>query len=356
MTSDFPKITFGIIVLNGEPFTRYNLRALYPFAHEIIVAEGGNPNSADSATADGHSVDGTLEALREFKAREDPDNKVQIVTKDGFWTEKDEQSQAYAERATGDYLWQIDIDEFYRPEDMQAIVALLRDRPEITQVNVEWLTFWGGFDYLVDGLHLKQHHRSMEGIPRIFKWGDGYSYLTHRPPTVADSSGRDLRNIQLISGQELARRNIYCYHYAMCLPIQVDRKMTYYSNLDWSDHSAVEEWALTTFRSIQKPFRVYHLERNLSWLRRFDGTHPPQINKLILDISLGETNVILRPVGDIETLLTNRRYRFGVAMIGRLSIFLILLQQFLPRLSRWAQNLAEFIFSPRSKASGSKEQ
>ena len=36
---------------------------------------------------------------------------------DGFWPgEKDEQSRAYASRATGDYLWQVDVDEFYRPE------------------------------------------------------------------------------------------------------------------------------------------------------------------------------------------------------------------------------------------------
>ena len=28
-----PKVTFGIIVLNGEPFVRYCLRSLYPFAH-----------------------------------------------------------------------------------------------------------------------------------------------------------------------------------------------------------------------------------------------------------------------------------------------------------------------------------
>ena len=37
---DLPRVTFGIIVLNGEPFTRYCLRALYAFAHEIIVVEG----------------------------------------------------------------------------------------------------------------------------------------------------------------------------------------------------------------------------------------------------------------------------------------------------------------------------
>lgn len=27
-----PRVTFGMIVLNGEPFVRYNLRALYRFA------------------------------------------------------------------------------------------------------------------------------------------------------------------------------------------------------------------------------------------------------------------------------------------------------------------------------------
>ena len=37
--TEIPRVTFGIIVLNGEPFTRYCLRALYPFAYEIIVVD-----------------------------------------------------------------------------------------------------------------------------------------------------------------------------------------------------------------------------------------------------------------------------------------------------------------------------
>jgi hypothetical protein len=53
VTSRIPKVTFGIIVLNGEPFTRYNLRALYPFAHEIIVVEEASPAAAHAATPDG---------------------------------------------------------------------------------------------------------------------------------------------------------------------------------------------------------------------------------------------------------------------------------------------------------------
>ena len=50
MMAALPKITFGIIVLNGEPFTRYNLRALYLFAHQIIVVEGASPMAAHMAT------------------------------------------------------------------------------------------------------------------------------------------------------------------------------------------------------------------------------------------------------------------------------------------------------------------
>jgi hypothetical protein len=41
-----PTITFGMIVLDGMPFLPYNLRALYPFAHQIIVVEGASPGAA----------------------------------------------------------------------------------------------------------------------------------------------------------------------------------------------------------------------------------------------------------------------------------------------------------------------
>jgi hypothetical protein len=85
-----PKVTFGIIVLNGEPFTRYCLRSLYPFAHEIIVVEGGHENALDVSTPDGHSTDATLETLYRFKAEEDPEDKVQIVVRDGPWPQRDE--------------------------------------------------------------------------------------------------------------------------------------------------------------------------------------------------------------------------------------------------------------------------
>ncbi len=125
-------VSFGMIVLNGEPFLRYNYRALYPFAQQIIVVEGAAPAAASIATADGHSTDGTLEVLRRLKAEEDPEDKLLIVTAEdegypnGFWPgEKHEQSRAYARRATGDYLWQVDVDEFYQPAAMTRVLDMV---------------------------------------------------------------------------------------------------------------------------------------------------------------------------------------------------------------------------------------
>ena len=157
--SGFPRITFGIIVLNGKPFTHYCLRALYPFAHEIIVVEGATINAAAIATPHGHSTDDTLEFLHNFKAEEDPEDKVQIIVQNGFWSEKDEQSQAYAEKATGDYLWQVDIDEFYKPEDIKKIIALLCKDRTITGASFPTINFWGGFDYCTDGWWNRENNR-----------------------------------------------------------------------------------------------------------------------------------------------------------------------------------------------------
>jgi len=42
-------------------------------------------------------------------------------------------SEAYAKRATGDWLWQVDADEFYLPGDMEQIVSLLHSQPWITK-------------------------------------------------------------------------------------------------------------------------------------------------------------------------------------------------------------------------------
>lgn len=302
-------------MLNGEPFTRYCLRSLYPFAHQIIVVEGGHEDTRAVATPDGHSVDGTLEALRRFKAEEDPLGKVEIVTRDGFWPKTDElgrhrthQSRAYAERATGDYLWQVDIDEFYKPEDMRQVLRMLSETPRVSAVSFVQRTFWGSPQYLADCWELRRGARNYH---RLFKWGPGYRYVTHEPPTVVDEMGRDLRTLSWIRAEDMAKRGIFLFHYSLLFPWQVEQKARIYGDEKPDVFSEMVEWAELSYFTLGRPYRVHDLYRSPSWLERFSGDHPPQVVEMMRDVLAGRTTMAARPTDDVERLLGRWWYPIG---------------------------------------------
>lgn len=319
MGSSKPRITFGMIVLNGEPFIRYNLRSLYPFAHEIIVVEGAAPAAENISKLDGHSRDGTLDTLLDFKANEDPDGKLTIVTAEdeghinGFWPgEKHEQCRAFAHRASGDYLWQVDVDEFYKPEDVQTIIEMLQACPDIAAMSFSTLTFWGGLDYLVDGWYLRRG----EGIfHRLFKWGPKYQYISHRPPTVLNSQGKDIRNLFWINGDNLAKNGIYLYHYSLLFPKQVIDKSDYYQRAEWVKNNQMLRWAKQNYQSLSNPYQVHNVYTYPSWLQRYTGDHPPQILNMWEDIKKGAIVENIRSKADIENLLDSPEYVLGRGLI-----------------------------------------
>lgn len=316
MPSRLPRVTFGLIVLNGEPFVRYNLRALYPFAHQIIVVEGAVSAAACIATQDGHSTDGTLETLYRFKAEEDPDGKLEIVTKAAFWQEKKEQSQAFANRATGDYLWIVDIDEFYHAEDMREVLRMLQADPDIMAVFFKQITFWGGFEYTADGWYLRQRQGEGPGtVLRLCRWGPGYHYVAHRPVTIHDQHGQDVVHGNVLDGGRLAEQGLFMYHYSLVYPRQVQEKAEYYAQAAWANNPRMSEWAEAAFMRLRWPYRVHNVYRYPSWLARFEGRHPEQIEALRADIASGRVSVAMRPTDDIEALLRSRRYRVGRAVL-----------------------------------------
>jgi hypothetical protein len=312
----FPKVTFGIIVLNGEPFTRYCLRSIYPFAHEIIVVEGGHVDARSVCTPDGHSVDGTLECLYKFKQDEDTENKVQIITRDGFWPKKDElgndrtpQSRAYAERATGDYLWQIDIDEFYREEDMIKVLNLLSSNPDITAITFPTYTFWGDINYTADSWYLR---KGAMYYHRLFKWSKNYRYLTHEPPTIVDENGVDLRKKRWIKGRTMKFKGIYMYHYSLLFPWQVEQKVSVYRDEKPDLYSGIVDWAENNYFRIGDEFRVHNLYKHPSWLKRFKGEAPEQVKYMMADIKGRKVDAKLRRTDDIEALVNSKSYHLRI--------------------------------------------
>src|SRR4029450_7290352 len=112
----------------------------------------------------------------------------------------------------GDYLWQVDIDEFYLARDMEAILAMLAADPAIDAMTFRQVTFWGGLGSTVDGWYLR---RGAADYPPLFKGRPGHAYARPRPPTVVDETGRDLRSGRWLDADETAARGIRLYHYSL---------------------------------------------------------------------------------------------------------------------------------------------
>jgi hypothetical protein len=307
------RISFGIIALNAQPFLERNLQALYPFAHQIIVVEGAIKAAQSLARPDGHSSDGTLEMLKQFRAASDPDKKLTLISAadegytDGYWPEKNEMSQAYAKRITGDWLWQVDSDEFYLEEDITAISKLLENDPNLATISFPYYEFFGSFGSVLSGVwHLYVQPRA----DRIFRWKAGYQYKSHRPPTVLDERGIDLRNKGWQPNPKNHGEPIYLFHYSYVLPKQAEQKVGYYSNVEWTDVFRENQgWMQNSFLSLKNPmFLGEHGWPNLQWLEKFTGEHPKAINELRQDLLSGKITERTRPNSDIERLLSSKIY------------------------------------------------
>ena len=184
--------------------------------------------------------------------------------------------------ATGNYLWQVDIDEFYKPEDITAVLGMLREDPDITAISFKTNTvLGGGFDTVTDGWYLRL---GAEQVHRIFRWGSGYRYTSHRPPTVVTADGVDTRRMKWLDARHMERLGIFLYHYSLVFPKHVKEKCEYYGNAEWVKREAAAHWAHTVFGHIQRPFRVHNVYEYPSWLERYEGTHPQQIEAMRLDI------------------------------------------------------------------------
>lgn len=320
-----PRVTFGMIVLNGEPFLEANLKSIYPFAHQIIVSEGASPNAAESADSNGHSRDRTLLILREFKEKSDPLNKLQIVTAEdeghpnGFWPgEKSQQSQAYAKRATGDWLWQVDVDEFYEPEDMRKIQEFLILNPDTSCIVFPAYHFWGGFNHVVEGGFM--WHPRYQGEPygryrRVFKWQPGWHYATHRPPTIYNEDLKDITRTKLVDAARVLNKRRVMYHYFMTDVRTILRKARYYEKLSPSVFENRESRcsALVDELTIGRALRIFDQFKTWNWLEEFRGQHVCAIRQLLSNNPKLTSEGL--PKRELQCILRSRKYRFAVSVL-----------------------------------------
>ncbi len=146
-------------------------------------------------------------------------------------------------------------------------------------------SFWGSIDHINNSLALAEFDFKGSGA-RLFAWGQGYRYVAHRPPTVVDENGNDVRRRGMLTCRQMKQRGIYRYHYCLVFPAQVSTKVAYYSTPSCEKtaqkggfNRGISSWHEASFKQIIRPFRLHNLCQGLSWIRPFRGAHPAQVRE-----------------------------------------------------------------------------
>jgi 4-hydroxy-2-oxoglutarate aldolase len=177
------RISFCLICYNEAYLIRQQLINLYPHAYEIIIVEGRSTELGDKFPK---TRDKTLQIIRDFP---DPDNKIILITKD-TWVGKDAMVAAYYNKATGDYVWHIDADEFYTPECIEGTRAYI-DKTQTLNYSHHEYYYYRYYNVVV----AKDGTKKFWNRPaRIHKKKQGL-VLIHRPQIIRGSAPKDIRPV-----------------------------------------------------------------------------------------------------------------------------------------------------------------
>ncbi len=201
-------VTFAMIVFNTDFVLENVIRNVLPFAHKMIVIEG--PVRYWQNKGYTTSTDRTNEILEKFP--------IQVLH--GQWEEKTQMCQAFMPFIPPDthYIWTIDADEVFRPEDIETTIQVLEQQRPRT-VGFRSKTFFGDFQHIMGGFERRHSFK------RILKYTPGCVYKTHRPPTL-DPPGEGWD----IPGHEMAEYGVEIYHYSYCFARGVRDKVAYYES------------------------------------------------------------------------------------------------------------------------------
>jgi hypothetical protein len=276
------KIAFGMIVFEGDYVLKECLEQVYPFASQILIAEG--PVSYWQRQGRTTSTDNTNKIIDEFP---DPENKIKVIH--GNFNEKDDQCRAYMQYINDDidYVWNLDSDEIYKTDDLEKMINFL-EKEQPSSVGVQSCSFYGGFNHYLTGFELNK-----DNFLRIFRYVKGSTWLTHRPPTIQYPSNSNIVKKHIDSETLFNETGIQMYHYSYVFPTQVSTKIGYYKDIV-SKQNCIDNyfneiylpWVLgddNQKKDIENKFLGVHEfkphVRGECYTTKFEGTHPESINK-----------------------------------------------------------------------------
>ena len=271
------KITSGTLLFNGnnlmpEGMLKAQLDQLYYLSDQIIIVEGATKadktshyydGNATPFTPDGKSTDNCLDVVRSYP---DPEKKITIIESAGFWNGKTQMCNEWSKIATGDYIWQVDMDEFYFKKDIDKIKDILaKYDPNIIHFFAN--NFWGDFRHCIN--ETSPHTWGNEAPwMRIFKHKPGCSWERHEPPTYMFPDGTKVNDTKVIPRDETLRIGVKMFHYNYVTPQQINFKTQFYHQ-DWTS-ILYERWLNDKDTLI-----------NNSRVVEYSGEHPEWVREIV---------------------------------------------------------------------------
>jgi len=233
------KISTGTLAFNciknlPQGMLEAQLRQLYYISDEIFITEGatkadgvkhGWDGDTTWCTDNGKSTDNTIDIIKSFP---DPENKIVLIEKEGFWNGKTEMCNEWSKRATGDYIWQIDGDEFYTKKDIDRIKKIL-EKYQPNAVHFYANHFWGDINHCIDET---SGFGWGNDIPwkRIFKHDIGSKWISHEPPEYQLPDGKICNTSKVIPREEMLKIGIKMNHYSYINDEQINFKSKFYKD------------------------------------------------------------------------------------------------------------------------------
>lgn len=193
------KIVACMIAFNGMPFFPAAVDAIAPYVDCMLICYGPQQEFMHISPDDTAHIIWNID--HKYK-------NTQFYTTERMWKSETEQRNAYLQLIRDeipdcDWLWVIDSDEFYLPQDIQFLKTMMKiARDNTTHILYPFMNFYHDF-----------HHYQMNynGMLKLIRWHPDLEYH-EQVPQVLDNIGDRTHNTLWDTPSEYYQ-NVKCFHY-----------------------------------------------------------------------------------------------------------------------------------------------